>query len=79
MQPHQGSEIFKARLALCGFISQDIGFIVAAESLENCRPLAIRGFDIERKPLGPIDVGQGIVKSMKAGVCSRARARRLRP
>ena len=47
MQPDQGCEMFKARSALCGFLSQDKGFIVAAEGLEDCRPLTIGRFGIE--------------------------------
>ena len=72
MQADQGREIFKARLALCGFLAQGKGFIVAAESLEDCRPLAIGRFSIEREPLGTIEVGQSIVKPVEAGSRSRA-------
>ena len=56
MQADHGREIFKARPALCGFLAQGKGFIVAAESLEDCRPLAVDCFSIEREPLGTIEV-----------------------
>ena len=72
MQADQGRDIFKACPARGGFLAQGKSFIVAAESLEDCRPLAIGRFGIEREPLGTIDVGQSIVKPMEAGARSGA-------
>ena len=65
MQADKGRDVFKARPARCGFLTQGKGFIVAAEGLEDCRPLAIGRLGIEREPLGAIDVGQSIVKLME--------------
>ena len=64
--------MFKACPALRGFFSQNKGFVVAAEGLENRRPFAIGRFGIEREFLGALNVGQGVIKSMKASVRSRA-------
>src|ERR1700676_4275590 len=41
MQPDQGCDMFKARSALYGLLSQDKGFVVAAQGLENCGPLTV--------------------------------------
>src|SRR5438132_537129 len=65
MKPDQGRDIFKAPPAVCGFLAQSRGFIVAAEALEDCGTLAIRDFGIERKSLGTIQVAQSICKSME--------------
>ena len=72
MQADHGRETFKARSELCRFLAQGKGFIVAAESLKDCRTLAIGGFRIQREPLGTIEVAQGIVKPVEAGARSRA-------
>ena len=63
MQADEGRDVFKAFPARNGFLTQGKGFIVAADSLENCRPLAIGCFRIEREPLGAIHVGQSIVQT----------------
>ena len=72
MQADKGRDVFKALPVGCGFLAQGKGFIVAAEGLEDRRPLAIGRLGIERELLGAIDVGQGIVKPMEARACSRA-------
>src|SRR5271165_4621399 len=77
MQPDQRCQVVEACSALYGFFSQDKGFIVASESLEDGRPLTAGCFGIEAQLLGLIDVGQSIFKSMKSCLRSRTSEQRL--
>jgi hypothetical protein len=70
MQADQRRYIFKACAACGGLLTQDKGFIVAADGLEDRRALAIDRLDIEREPHGTIHVGQSIVKLVEGGACS---------
>ena len=72
MQADQGRDIFKGLTTLCDVFAQGKGFIVAAETLENCCPLAIECFVVERESLRVIEVGQSIVKTVEGGARSRA-------
>ena len=72
VQADERRDVLEARPPGCRFVAQGKRFIVATEGLKDCRPLAIDRFDIEREPLGTIEVGQSIVESMEDGSRSRA-------